>query len=167
MITMRKTRSCLAGLVLSLWAAGCSGSLPLARTGNTDVRRAAQRPSQQETLTSKNVGIVCSKHLVTESYFTAKGTASGPVPGAFTARGTWYQKDANSWTFRESFGISSRGKFVSGKIRGSASTRDTFKIDCTQFGPATLTYTAGSATGGAAVEFRGHLATQSLDDFAH
>lgn len=80
-------------------------------------------PMSGEVLTGSSVHLTCHKgdgktNLIARGKFTASGTASGPYPGTFTARGRWAVTGGyfEGFGLRESFTVSSGASTFSGRM---------------------------------------------------
>lgn len=143
---------CIAGFAALV--TGCSGSsLSLTPATNMQRRPAVGKTTPQragflngEIFNAANVVIkpaVCrgSRDRAT---FSAKGSATGPYPGTFTATGSWelnYREYSGAaWSFHEGFAISSKSGLKKGNINGHGWDSKPW-ISCHHFGgPAGLRY---------------------------
>jgi hypothetical protein len=144
--------SCSAAIVV-LIVAGCSNGapsapkVPIANLGSGG----AVAASFGEVLSSKHVSVKkqsCISGTGTAT-FSAKGTAKGPSPGTFSAKGEWNFFAAGgqtTWTFSETFKIEGKQP-ADGTITGVGSGNT---ATCTTFGPVTkssvLQYHLGTAS---------------------
>jgi hypothetical protein len=105
--------------------------------------------------------------------FSARGTAKGPYPGRFTAKGSWVRVWTILiclpcyWKFTESFTITSGSTTISGTISGKGNLPGP-PMSHDAFGPAYknwgLAYAAGSASGLATV---GEIKSDYLKETLH
>ncbi len=159
---------CIVGAML----AGCGGSTqfpnPAAQTpvGNAITSKRAASPSfttprvgSDSSSTERLIGIAKLKCRyesdIPTTSFRASGTATGPYPGTFTAKGGWWFYNSLQgliWAFHESFTIRSRTSTVSGTFfpgtEGGGRTPW-----CRRF-VNSVPYTSGSKTGNARVNIQ-------------
>ena len=145
--------------VLVAFALGSGGAQPAAAALNTHgATRTAPNavfanpltsPLSGEVLTATNVEVVevkCQEQGA-HSTFSASGTATGPFPGSFTAKGGWRTRSLYSqeWIFHESFTIMSGTSEIHGHVAQLGGPGW-----CGEYGSTrTLKYTAGHWAGSA------------------
>src|SRR5579871_4457072 len=110
----------------------CAAAALLAGCGGSQAQGAAWTPSQQnvtgvlandsnselhgETFSASGGTFSCAKHAdYSISHFATSGNASGPLPGSFSASGSW-RLSSGTWSFQEKFEILSGSQTISGKI---------------------------------------------------
>ncbi len=153
---MKALRLSSSAAIVVLIVAGCSNeapSPPAVPVANL-VRGGAVAASFGEVFSSKRVTVKkqsCISGTGT-STFAAKGTAKGPSPGTFSAKGEWnffVAGGQTTWTFSETFKIDGKQP-ADGTITGVGSGNT---ATCTTFGPVTksgvLQYHLGAASGSA------------------
>jgi hypothetical protein len=149
---------CAAAAIL----AACRGSAqlpnPAAETPLRDARTAKQVSSPSfptrervgsdsfstETL-SGSAEVDCHASF-DNSTFSASGTASGPYPGTFAAKGYW-GPNPQGYYFAGSFKIRSGASKISGTIGGFWFYGKRFHGTCATFGPNVAQYSANSVQG--------------------
>ncbi len=153
---MKAIRLSSSAAIVVLIVAGCSNEAPSASEHPVAnlVSAGAVAASFGEVLSSKRASVKkqsCISGTGT-STFTAKGTAKGPNPGTFSAKGEWnffVAGGQTTWTFSETFKIDGKQP-ADGTITGVGSGKI---ATCTTFGPVTkssvLQYHLGSASGSA------------------
>jgi len=160
--------SCAAAASL----AGCGGSQSLVGSAGAmgvSTASAAQRgslgSSETESLYTRRVRAKCFESSGgCNCLFRASGTASGPVPGTFTARGDWNATRNSSWKFWETFSITSNSTVVTGTISGQGA-HPQMKGGCITFGPHIMTYSSGGHSNNVRVRFRWHhIMIEDLQD---
>ncbi len=116
------SRCALSVCVAAILLAGCGGSQGLiGQLAAAKQDRYGQAPSElsgSEVLTASHVRlhtIMCSGPYG-EVRFRTEGMANGPLSGSFTAHGVWTFHFLTSWSFHESFTITSGSSHISGQI---------------------------------------------------
>jgi hypothetical protein len=104
-------------------------------------------------------GQVITGGASTSDFSVARGKASGPYPGTFTATGRWKintliisSQFFEIWTFSEDFSITSGASKISGTIKEGISDEGSPFPTCTSFGPQTSQYTSNYGSGDASIE---------------
>jgi hypothetical protein len=100
--------------------------------------------------------------------FKAEGSASGPLPGTFSATGAW-TSSITGWTFRETFTIKSGASRVSDAIAGGAGlgvAHLSFGHNA-EFGPYAFAYSSGVTADTRAVVriIKRDAFSETLDEF--
>jgi hypothetical protein len=119
--------------------------------------RSPGRPTA-EAFSASNVLVTrapyCADPSPVKAAFAASGAASGRYHGTFIASGHWQafiDDSFVSWTFDESFRITSNGKTIRGTVRDHGASSAPPLIYCFRFGPAGsrygLRYKIGSRAG--------------------
>jgi hypothetical protein len=110
-------------------------------------------PLSGEVFNASDVSVkntTCSYYNL-ETVFNATGKAKGPYPGTFTASGSWKHQHNLTWSFNESFTITSGTSTISGTIVWGWLGKPPILITCSTFGPADandkVTYSSGSWSG--------------------
>jgi len=134
MNSLNLSRCALGFAVTAILLAGCGGGLPSSIDApvaqNAATTRYVPRPIllvhsdskiSGETFTSTSVRSRCHGKQTMRGSFHAHGSASGPVPGTFTASGNAGQSNQGhshmrTWGFEETFTITSGSQEVSGSV---------------------------------------------------
>lgn len=137
------TGGCLAALLVT----GCAG--PSTNSTNslggvapqvaTDVHSShpLSSPFSGESLTGtrRHVRVGCH-HTPRGAGFSARGEASGPYPGTFTAHGKWRTNESGYSSFEESFTISSGKRTFNGSLSGQFA----YFLHCPEISLSNLTF---------------------------
>jgi|HubBroStandDraft_5_1064220.scaffolds.fasta_scaffold00651_5 hypothetical protein len=142
----------------ALLLAACGGSQPpVGATGTTTQREENSTISLSgESLIAKDIKLSESCTEYFETSFTAKGQATGPYPGTFTATGSWYKTTGEYSvppTLNEQFTITSGSTNISGSISAGEDHR---RGNCGAFRAARAKYFWGKVVGRATVSISKH-----------